>query len=83
MATNDPAAVFNAMVARLERIDPKEFAGAAVIVPRDGEPIVVLLSDPSPKAAQFWSLVISRVEIGAAEAKDAEQAQIGPYGRMR
>ncbi len=54
-----------------------------MIVPRDGEPIVVLLADPNPKAAQFWSLVVSRVEIGAGEARQAEEADQNSPFRMR
>ena len=80
----DPASAFTAMAARLGRIDPEEFAGAAVIVPKDGEPIVVVLADPTPKAAQFWSLVVSRVEIAAAEARQAEEAASNsPFGIRR
>ncbi len=81
---DDPGGAFTAMAARLDRIDPAEFAGAAVIVPKDGEPIVVLLADPAPKPAQFWSLVASRVEIAVAEARQAEEAAASPYGgRLR
>ena len=79
---DNPAQPFADMAARIGSVAAGEFAGAAVVVPREGDPIVVLLSDPKPKAAQFWSLVLSRVEIGAAEAKDAETSQ-GPYGMRR
>ena len=79
----EPAEAFTAMAARLGRIDMGEFAGAAVIVPKEGDPIVVLLADPSPKPAQFWSLVVSRVEIAAAEARQAEEAAASPYGMRR
>lgn len=72
------------MAARLARIDAAEFAGAAVIVPKDGEPIVFLLADPTPKAGQFWSGLSSRVEIAAAEARQLEEAAASPYGgRLR
>ena len=81
---DDPASAFTAMAARLGRIEPEEFAGAAVIVPKDGEPIVFLLADPSPKPAQFWSGVVSRVEIAAAEARHAEEvAANSPFGMRR
>ncbi len=80
---DDPASAFTAMAARLARIDGVEFAGAAVIVPKDGEPIVVLLADPAPKPAQFWALVSSRVEIAATEARQAEEAALPYSGRLR
>ncbi len=80
---DDPASAFTAMAARLARIDSAEFAGAAVIVPREGEPIVFLLADPTPKPAQFWSGVSSRVEIAAAEARQLEEAAQSPYGMRR
>ncbi len=84
MKVDDPARVFTAMAERLGRIDVEEFAGAAVIVPRDGAPIVFLLADPAPKPAQFWSGVVSRVEIAAAEARQAEEAALnGPFGMRR
>lgn len=81
---DDPASFFAAMAERIARIDAAEFAGAAVIVPKDGDPIVFLLADPSPKAGQFWTGLASRVEIAAAEAQQAEtQDQLSPFGRRR
>lgn len=78
----DPAEVFTAMAERLAKIDASEFAGAAVIVAKDGMPIEFLLVDPTPSAPQFWSGVQTRVEIGAAKARDAEvDAASSPFGR--
>lgn len=80
---DDPAKPFTDMASRIGAVTEGEFAGAAVVVPRDGNPIIFMLTDPDPKPAQFWAGLQSRVEIGAAEAKDAEQATSSPYGMRR
>lgn len=80
---DDPAAAFTAMAARIARIDPAEFAGAAVIVSKDGDPIVFLLTDPTPKPAHFWSGLSARVEVAAAEARQAEENTQTPFGMRR
>ena len=70
----EQAKPFADMAARLERIEPAEFAGAVVVVPPgDGEPIVFLTTDPAAVPAQFWSSLSSRVETAAVRAQAAEQ----------
>lgn len=81
---DEPAKAFAEMADRIVRMNPAEFAGAAVIVPRDGEPIIFLLQDPNPKAAQFWSGVASRVEVAAALAQKSEaERELSPFGMRR
>ncbi len=78
----DAAQPFADMAARIERIEPTEFAGAVVVVPPSGEPIAFLVTDPTPHLAQFWSSVASRIEVAAAEAREREIAQ-APFGMRR
>lgn len=56
---------FAAMAARIEKIEPAEFAGAVVIVPPPGggEPIVLLQQDPKPDIVGFYAHVETRVQI--------------------
>ena len=69
----DPSDAFKEMAERIGNIALAEFAGAVVIVPPgEHEPIVFLTTDPKPSAAQLYAAVQSRVEIGAAQAQDAE-----------
>lgn len=82
MADATKSTPFLDMAARIDRMGDVEFAGAVVVMPPDGKPITFLLTDPEPSVAQFWSSVISRVEIAAAEAKDA-QTHVGGYGMRR
>jgi hypothetical protein len=73
---------FTSMAARIERIDEAEFAGAVVIVPPEGEPIVFLTTDPKPDLPQFWATVETRVQIKKAEALDrATQSNVWPGRR--
>jgi hypothetical protein len=78
---------FVAMAKRIEAIDPKEFAGAVVIVPPEGGPAVeFMLNDPQPNAAAFWAIAKTRVEVRVAEVVDEEERrrqQAQPYGGRR
>lgn len=77
----DPAKHFADMASRIERVEAGEFAGAVVVVPPgDGQPISFMLTDPSPNVAQFWSSVLSRVQIAGAEAQD-DDTNRSPFGR--
>lgn len=78
----DPAAAFTAMAERIAKIDPKDFGGAVVIVPPGGGEASVefVLSDPAPVLAQFYTTAQSRLELAAAQAKDAE-IQAAPWTR--
>lgn len=79
----DPAEAFALMAERIAKIDQTEFAGAVVVVPPGGGEIIAFLTtDPQPNQAQFYTSVMSRVEIAAAHAKDAEAtAQGQPWMR--
>lgn len=74
---DDPGSHFVAMVQRLGKIEASEFAGAVVIVPPNGDPISILISEaPRPDLPQFWSIVKTRVEIRMAEAiQDAQSRE--------
>ncbi len=71
------------MAARIEKINAKEFAGAVVIVPPGGgEPITFMHTDPTPVLAAFWATLTGRVEVGTANAQDAEKA-LQPWAGRR
>lgn len=71
---SEPAQHFSDMAARIQRADPQEFAGAIVIVPPEGDPIAILISEaPHPDLPQFWSIAKTRVEIRLAEAQQKSQ----------
>jgi hypothetical protein len=80
---DDFGRLFREMAVRIAKIEPAEFAGAAVIVPRTGDPIVFMLADPQPKPGQFWGGVTARVEIAASEAQQSAQDAQFPYGGRR
>ena len=78
----DQSQPFLDMAARIEKIDPEEFAGAVVIVPPGGgEAITFLHTDPAPVLAAFWATLTGRVEVGTANAQDSEKASQQWAGR--
>ena len=67
------------MAERIVRNEPKEFGGAALIVPPGGgEAIAILLIDPKQDAASFWGAVQAKVAIAVAEMQEAQNS---PFGR--
>ena len=73
---------FREMAGRIAKIDPQEFAGAAVIQPPDGgEPIAFLIAEAKPDLLQFWAAVKARVEIAYAALVDEASAQPGGWNR--
>lgn len=67
MSTKLPAELFREMADRIEKNDASEFAGAILIVPPSGEPIQVMINDPTQDIEAFWSLAMSRIAIAQAE----------------
>lgn len=70
---SSPAEILEAMAKRVRDNDPNEIAGVIVIIPpasddgRSGETVELLLIDPKRDAANFWSTVKAKAEIGEAE----------------
>ena len=69
---------FVQMAARIERNDPKEFAGSILIVPPEGEPIAVLMTDPTKDLEAFWSMASGKIAAATAQFMAAKQG--GPGG---
>jgi hypothetical protein len=59
----DHSAPFSDMAARIEHNKPQDFAGAVVIVPPNGDAMIMLSLDPSQDAATFWSMVRTKIEV--------------------
>jgi hypothetical protein len=54
---------FEEMSERIKRNLPSDFAGAILVVPAEGEPITMLIADPSRDQEAFWSTALSKVQI--------------------
>jgi hypothetical protein len=87
MTEATPATKFREMADRIDHNVDSRFAGAVVIIPPTaeqggygGDPIEILMLDPSGNPAQFWSTLKTRVEITLAELQERERAQTG-FGR--
>lgn len=78
---NNFAEPFIEMAARIEKNDPKEFAGAILIVPPSGTPIAVMMTDPSQDLDAFWSIAVSRAQIAQAEQMASRQQTGGNWPR--
>jgi hypothetical protein len=70
------AAPFEAMAERVRRNLPEDFAGAILVVPAEGEPIAMLIADPSRDQEAFWSTALSKVQIRFEQLRATN-----PHGR--
>jgi hypothetical protein len=70
MPTTAAAQPFLDMAARIQRNADSDFAGAAVIVPPEGDPIVVMTMDPKKDGLSFWGTLKARVEMEGQEFLD-------------
>lgn len=64
---NKHSAPFREMAERIDRNAEPEFAGAILLVPPNGDPIAVLLTDPKPDTEAFWSLAKGKVDLATQE----------------
>lgn len=80
-----PAAIFREMADRIEKGDPKEFAGACLVIAPDpdgtGFAIIDFLHlDRAPDPAFFLAQVASRVQVKSSEfAEEARSRQGGGW----
>ena len=74
----DNSRPFQAMAERIEHNDARDFAGAFVIMPPDGQPIEYLALNPKQDAAAFWGAVQAHVQRVMAEM---EEKQRNPFSR--
>ncbi len=61
------SAPFKEMAERIERNSASEFAGAILIVPPTGEPIAVMIADPTKDPESFWAVANAKIQIAVAE----------------
>lgn len=80
---NKFGAAFKEMQSRIERNDSAEFAGALLIVPPEGEPIAVLMSDPKKDVEAFWAMVNGKVAVATAELQLKKQGGYSGFGPAR
>jgi hypothetical protein len=73
------ASPFMNMAVRIDQ-NIKSFAGSAVIVPPSGDPIEVLILNPSPNPAMFWSSIKTLIEMEIEKLADRERNQ-NAWGR--
>lgn len=74
---------FKEMADRIERNLKEEFSGALLIVPPNGEPIAVLLTDPKPDMEAFWAMVSGKVQVATTEHFAEKNGGNNAYGRGR
>lgn len=72
-----PAEEFKAMASRIERNDPKEFAGAFMIVSPDGTVLSHAFFNPVGDAPSFWGFVSAAVQTASTEAIQKAEGQLG------
>ena len=77
--TSDP---FTKMAQRIEHNAEATFGGAVVIVPpkNAGDQIELLMLDAQGDPAQFWSTVMTRIQVVLEKLKDQER-RVGAFGR--
>ncbi len=82
-APNKFSQPFKEMADRIEKNDPKEFAGALLIVPPEGDPIAVMLTDPKQDLDAFWGMCAAKIQIAEKEQMMKAQGSTGgwPGGR--
>lgn len=83
MSDNKFAEPFREMADRIERNKTEEFAGAILIVPPSGDPIAVMIADPTKDPESFWAMATSKIQIATQEFHANRQggAQQGFGGR--
>lgn len=84
MDINEPnkfAAPFTEMAERITRNDPKEFAGAMLMVAPDGKQIAVMITDPSQDLEGFLAHCMSKLQAHTAELQINKQGAGGSWPR--
>lgn len=78
-----PEDAFTEMAARISRNDPKEFAGAFMIVSPDGTVLSHSFFNPVGDAPSFWGFVSAAVQTASTEAIQKAEGQMGMTGYRR
>lgn len=80
---NKFAAPFVEMAERIRRNDEAEFAGAILIVPPSGDPIAVMIADPTKDAESFWAVAAAKIEIATREYQMNKTGAGQGFGQRR
>lgn len=77
-----PSASFRQMADRIDHNQDGSFGGAVVIVPPgDGEPINLLMLDPSQDIVSFWMTLQTKVQATIATLDESARRQNTQFGR--
>lgn len=73
---------FTRMAERIAHNADATFGGAVVIIPpgTQGEPIELLMLDKQGDPAQFWSTILTRIQVVMDGLRDKERSMAG-FGR--
>lgn len=80
--TNKFSAVFREMAERIERNTEADFAGAMLIVPPQGDPIAVMLADPTQDKEAFLALCAGKLQVATQEYA-VSKPQGGNWGQRQ
>lgn len=75
------AEAFRDMADRIERNLESDFAGAILIVPPVGDPVAVMINDPTKDMESFWVVAESKIQIATMEYRAGKQGNAGFGGR--
>lgn len=75
-----PSAPFREMAERIDRNRPEEFAGAFMVVLRDGTQISGMLVDPDDNPAMLLSNAQVKLDLALKELEDRENQARGGRG---
>jgi len=78
----EKSASFHEMAQAIEHNEKQGFGGAVVIVPPEGggEPISLLMLDSSGDPAQFYSTIMTRIQLVLQRLQDEKQ-RVASFGR--
>ena len=76
--TQDNSVPFTRMADRITHNPDATFGGAVVIIPPGaGDPIELLMLDAQGDEAQFWSTILSRIQVTIQKISDRERIAQG------
>lgn len=76
----DNSEPFSKMAERVKHNVDSKFGGAVVIIPPSGDPIELLMLDAAGDQAQFWSTILTRIQVVMQNLQEKERVA-GVFGR--
>jgi hypothetical protein len=76
----DNSVPFTNMADRIKHNEDAKFGGAVVLIPPTGDPIELLMLDAQGDQAQFWSTILSRIQVIMNQLQEKERIAQG-FGR--